>query len=65
MLSTNTVGSRFTGSASGAGEVSVCLDSTSLWTLTADSSVSSIEYSEGCLDLNGHTLYVNGEELVL
>ena len=64
-LSMNMESSTFTGSVSGAGEVSVCLDSTSLWTLTADSSVSSIEYSEGCLDLNGHTLYVNGEELVL
>jgi len=64
-LSLNLESSTFTGSISGAGEVSVCLDSTSLWTLTADSSVSSIEYSEGCLDLNGHMLYVNGEELVL
>ena len=44
-----------------AGEVYVELDSTSTWTLTADSYITSLTCDKGCINLNGHTLYVNGQ----
>ncbi len=44
-----------------AGEVYVELNSTSTWTLTADSYITSLTCEEGCINLNGHTLYVNGQ----
>ncbi len=45
------------------GEVSVTLDDTSTWTLTADSYVSSFTGSAANVISNGHTLYVGGEAL--
>ncbi len=43
------------------GSVSVTLDETSTWTLTADTWISSFEGDVSRVDLNGYTLYVNGE----
>ena len=48
-----------------AGQVIVNLDDTSTWTLTADSYVTQLNGSPENIDLNGHTLYVNGEPLEL
>ena len=42
------------------GEVYVELDSSSGWTLTADSYITSLTCESGAIDLNGYTLYVNG-----
>jgi len=43
-----------------ASVLSVTLDSTSTWTLTADSYITSFTGSLSNVNLNGHTLYVNG-----
>ena len=43
------------------GEVYVDLDENSVWTLTADSYITSLTCDEDSIILNGHTLYVNGE----
>ena len=69
-------GSAFTGSISGeitnsrgdvisteTGDVSVTIDNTSTWTLTADSYVTSFTGSADQIISNGHTLYVNGAAL--
>lgn len=45
------------------GEVDVKIDSTSTWTLTADTYISSFDGDASCINANGHTLYVNGEAL--
>ena len=45
------------------GTVSVKLDSTSTWTLTADSYVTSFDGDASNVISNGYKLYVNGEEL--
>ena len=45
------------------GTVSVFLDETSNWTLTADTYITSIEGSVSNVILNGHMLYVNGVPL--
>ncbi len=71
-----TEGSSFTGSidgsivnASGAtvsaevGAVSVTLDESSTWTLTADSYITEFSGSAANVVANGHTLYVNGAAL--
>ena len=71
-----TEGSAFTGSIDGSiadaegktvssetGAVTVTLDSTSTWTLTADSYVTELSGSTENIDLNGYTLYVNGTPL--
>ena len=71
-----TNGSTFTGSIGGqienasgesvstqVGTVNVKLDSTSAWTLTADTYVSSFEGNASNVVANGHTLYVNGTPL--
>ena len=42
------------------GEVIVNLDDTSTWTLTADSSITQLNGSLKNVDLNGHTLYIDG-----
>ena len=68
-----TNGSSFTGCISGeienakgatvsaeVGTVHVSLDSTSAWTLTADTRISSFEGDLANVNLNGYTLYVNG-----
>ena len=69
-------GSAFTGSISGeisnsrgnvisteTGDVSVTIDATSTWTLTADSYVTSFTGSADQIISNGYTLYVNGTAL--
>ncbi len=45
------------------GTVSVVLDSTSTWTLTADTYITSFEGDASCVIGNGYTLYVNGTAL--
>ena len=58
-----TESSTFTGainSDSQAGEVYVELSGGSKWTLTADSYITSLTCDADSIDLNGHTLYVNG-----
>lgn len=45
------------------GTVAVTLDSTSTWTLSADSYVSSFNGNAANVTANGHTLYVNGVAL--
>lgn len=52
--------SSFVGSISNEGKTFVSLDSTSTWTLTADSYVTSLTCSASSINLNGYTLYVNG-----
>ena len=55
-------GSRFTGAiADLGGSVSVRIEAGSTWTLTGDSWVDSLDAAEGSVELNGYTLYVNGE----
>ena len=44
-----------------AGTVSVALEDGSTWTLTADSYVSELSGDTSGINLNGHTLYVNGQ----
>ena len=69
-------GSSFEGSISGeitnakggvvstqTGSVNVILDSSSTWTLTADTYVTSFTGDISNVDTNGYTLYVNGEAL--
>ena len=71
-----TNGSSFSGSIDGSitnaegtvvstetGTVSVTLDSTSTWTLTADSYVTEFNGNAKNVISNGHTLYVNGVAL--
>ena len=53
-------GSTFTGSISNKGTCAVKLSSDSKWKLTGDSYVTSFSGSMDNVDLNGHTLYVNG-----
>lgn len=57
-------GSTFTGSinsdGTAASSLKVSLDSTSTWSLTADSHVTEFNGSMSNVVLNGHTLYVNG-----
>ena len=43
-----------------AGTVSVALESGSTWTLTGDAYVTELSGDTSGIDLNGHTLYVNG-----
>lgn len=47
-------------SGTAAKSLTVTLDSTSTWTLTADSYVTTFNGSMSNVSLNGHTLYVNG-----
>ena len=44
------------------GDVYIELDANSTWTLTADSYVSSLTCTQGSINLNGHTLYIDGVE---
>ncbi len=62
-LTLNMTGSTLTGAIQGEGEVRVVLDENSTWTLTADSSVTSLEGDPSRVDTNGYTLYVNGKAL--
>lgn len=45
------------------GDVSVTIDSTSIWALTADSYITSFSGETSQINSNGFTLYVNGEAL--
>ena len=69
-------GSAFTGTVSGeitnskgnvisssVGSVTVILDETSTWTLTADTYITSFSGNAGNVNSNGYTLYVNGTAL--
>ena len=71
-----TDGSTFTGAISGnisnasgtsvstsVGTLNVTLDSTSTWTLTADTYITSFTGDASCIISNGYTLYVNGVAL--
>ncbi|RVU97260.1 hypothetical protein EII22_06435 [Coriobacteriales bacterium OH1046] len=55
-------GTDYTGAinADDGGAVYVEIESGSTWTLTGDSHVSSLSCAMGAIDLNGHTLYVDG-----
>lgn len=55
-----TEGSSFTGSVGGEGAILVTMDASSVWKLTGDSYIDSIEGDLSGLDLNGYTLYVSG-----
>ena len=46
------------------GNVTVTLDSTSTWTLTADTYITAFEGDAANVNANGYTLFVNGEALV-
>ena len=56
-------GSAYTGAINAANEgaVYVEIESGSTWKLTGDSYVSALTCDADAIDLNGHTLYVNGE----
>lgn len=54
-------GSSYTGAITGKGSCAVKLSSDSKWTLTRDSYVTSFTGSMSNVNLNGHTLYVNGK----
>ena len=45
-----------------AGQVYVELDDSAVWTLTGDSYITALTCDADAIDLNGYTLYVNGEE---
>lgn len=45
-----------------SGDVYVEIEDGSTWTLTGDSYITSLTCSAGSINLNGHKLYVNGEE---
>ncbi|SEA28305.1 hypothetical protein SAMN02910384_01194 [Pseudobutyrivibrio sp. ACV-2] len=58
-------GSRYTGAINSdgqAGDVYVSLTNGATWTLTGDSYITSLTCDADSIDLNGYTLYVNGEE---
>ena len=55
--------SSFTGAINSSGQeggVYVEIESGSTWTLTGDSYITSLTCAEGAVNLNGHSLYVNG-----
>lgn len=56
--------STYTGTinSSNEGEVYVEIESGSKWVLTGDSYISGLTCDADGIDLNGHTLYINGEE---
>ena len=59
-----TEGSSFSGAVNPdgeEGEVYVEIEDGSVWTLTGDSYITSLTCGADAIDLNGHTLYVNGE----
>jgi len=45
-----------------SGDIYVEIEDGSTWTLTGDSYITSLTCSAGSINLNGHKLYVNGEE---
>lgn len=63
-LEMNLTSSAYTGAINTYGEagyVSVTLDDASTWTLTGDSFISEFNGDLSNVDLNGYTLYINGE----
>lgn len=52
--------SSFEGSITAAGKSYIELDNDSTWTLTGDSEVTALTCDEDAINLNGHTLKVNG-----
>ena len=56
----NLKNSAYEGAITNEGTVKVSMDAGSTWKLTADSYVTSISGDTSGIDLNGHTLYVNG-----
>jgi hypothetical protein len=59
-LSFNLTNSDFTGAVNNEGSVSVTMDSESTWTLTGDSSITSLSGDTSGINTNGYQLYVNG-----
>ena len=59
-LSDSSVWNGAVNSSGEAGEVYVSLSGGSKWVLTADSYITSLTCDADSIDLNGHTLYVNG-----
>lgn len=55
--------STYTGQINGQGTVKVVLDESSVWTLKGDSYITALEGNTGGVELNGHTLYVNGKAM--
>ena len=62
-VSGNITNSKGTVVSTEAGTVSVTLDETSTWTLTADSYITEFNGSAANVISNGYTLYVNGTAL--
>ena len=60
-LADNSTFSGAINSSEQAGDVYVDIKEGSTWTLSADSHVSSLNCADGCINLNGHTLYVDGK----
>lgn len=54
--------STYTGKIEAKNKTYVKLSNGAKWTLTGDSSISSLTCSDGAIDLNGHKLLVNGKE---
>ncbi len=59
-LKLNLTNSSYTGAINSDGTTSVILDADSTWTLTGDSSVTSISGNTSGINTNGYKLYVNG-----
>ena len=55
----------YTGAISNEGEVYVEIQAGSKWVLTEDSYITSLTCEADSIDLNGHKLYVNGEEITI
>jgi hypothetical protein len=55
-----TSGSSYTGAINKGGTVKVAIESGCTWKLTGDSYITSLSGDTDGIDLNGHTLYVNG-----
>ncbi len=59
-LNFNLANTDFTGAINNEGSVSVTLDSDSTWTLTGDSSITSLSGDTSGINTGGYKLYVNG-----
>ena len=59
-LSLSLNNSSFSGAIHGDGKVSVTMDAGSTWILTADSWITSLDGDLSGLNLNGYTIYING-----
>ena len=63
-MSFNLTDSAYTGAILNEGTVDVTMDAESTWVLTGDSSISSLSGDTSGIDLNGHTLLVNGKAYI-